>query len=89
MSAKTIARVSQPKRGNTANPQPLHAAQMAEALLKVQTVGAVTGLSASSIYRKTAAGEFPAPVRLGTRCTRWRASDVRAWQAGLSTQAAA
>ena len=61
------------------NPQPLHVAQLADALLKIQTVGAVAGLSAATIYRKTAAGEFPQPIKLGTRCTRWRAADVRAW----------
>jgi len=70
------------------NPQPLHAAQLPDALLKVHTVGAVTGLSASSIFRKTAAGEFPAPIKLGARCTRWRARDVRAWLASLTPTAA-
>ena len=68
-----------PKRG--AIPQPLEAASLPDALLKIQTVATVTALSASSIFRKTAAGEFPEPVRLGARCTRWRAADVRAWLA--------
>lgn len=62
-------------------PQPLEAAALPDALLKVQTVAAVTALSPSSIFRKTAAREFPEPVRLGARCTRWRAADVRAWLA--------
>ena len=70
-----------PTRGNDCNPQALHAAQLADALLKIQTVGAVTGLSSSTINRKAAAGQFPQPVRLGQRCTRWRAADVRAWLA--------
>lgn len=68
-----------PTRG--AFTQSLEAASLPDALLKIQTVGTVTGLSASSLYRKTAAGEFPEPVRLGARCTRWRAADVRAWLA--------
>ena len=62
-------------------PQPLEAASLPDALLKIQTVTTVTALSASSIFRKTAAGEFPEPIRLGKRCTRWRAVDVRAWLA--------
>lgn len=70
-----------PVRGNDRNPQPLHALQIADALLKIQTVAAVTAISASTIFRKTAAGDFPEPVRLGSRCTRWRAADVRAWLA--------
>jgi len=75
-----------PTRGAALNPQPLHAAQIADALLKKPTVSAVTGLSGSTIDRKTAAGEFPQPVRLGSRCTRWRAGDVTAW---LAAQVAA
>lgn len=70
-----------PKRGNAINPQPLHAVQLADALLKIQTVSAVTALSAASVYRKLAAKQFQEPVRLGTRCTRWRAADIRAWMA--------
>ena len=68
-----------PKRG--AILQPLEAASLPDALLKIQTVATVTALSASSIFRKTAAGEFPAPIRLGARCTRWHAADVRDWMA--------
>ncbi len=53
--------------------------QMQDALLKISTVTQATGLSRASIYRRLAAGTFPAPVRLSTRCTRWQAADVRAW----------
>ncbi|MCY1206633.1 Prophage CP4-57 regulatory protein (AlpA) [compost metagenome] len=67
-----------PKRG-TVNPQPLHAAQIAEALLTIRTVSALTAISPATIYRKVAARAFPLPVRLGNRCTRWRAGDVTAW----------
>ena len=80
----TPTNVTALKRG-THSPQPLHAVQIGDALLKIQTVGAVTGLSSSSINRKTAAGQFPVPVRLGARCTRWRAADVRAWLAAQVT----
>ncbi|WOP14510.1 helix-turn-helix transcriptional regulator [Ottowia sp. SB7-C50] len=59
--------------------QPLHAIQIATALLKIQTVIAITGLSESTIRRKVAAGDFPNPIKDGTRCTRWIAADVSAW----------
>lgn len=59
--------------------QPIAAAELPDALLTIKIVGAVTGLSASSIYRKTATGDFPQPVRLGSRCTRWPAGAVKAW----------
>ena len=61
--------------------QPIEAASLPDSLLKIQTVSTVTGLSASSIFRKLAAGEFPLPVRLGARCTRWKSASVRAWMA--------
>jgi prophage regulatory protein len=59
--------------------QPLQAAELAEALLRLSTVEAITGLGRSTIYAKLAANEFPQPVRLGARCTRFRAGDVQAW----------
>lgn len=61
--------------------QPLQAAQLAEALLRLRTVEAITGLSRSTIYAKLKSREFVEPVRLGARCTRWRAGDVQAWLA--------
>ncbi len=59
--------------------QPVHVLHVPEALLKVQTVIAVTGLSESTIRRKVAGGQFPAPVKDGTRCTRWVAGQVSDW----------
>lgn len=59
--------------------QPLAAVQLSDALLRVRTVSHATGLSVASLYRKLAAKEFPEPVRLGKRCTRWKAADVRDW----------
>lgn len=56
--------------------QPLHAAQIAEALLKLATVQALTGLGKTSIYAKAATGELT-PIRMGKRCTRWRAGQVQ------------
>lgn len=69
--------------------QPLHAAEVDDALLKCRTVQALTGLSEATIYRKVAARVFPQPIRLGARCTRWRAGDVTAWLRAQTTKGAA
>ena len=47
-------------------------------LLQIQLVVVATGLSVTTIYRKVAAGEL-AIVKMGKRCTRFRAADVRAF----------
>ena len=49
------------------------------ALLPLPVVRRLTGRSASSIYGMVATERFPAPVRYGTRCSRWQAGTVRAW----------
>lgn len=59
--------------------QSAYALHIAEALLKIQTVIEVTGLSESTIRRKVAKGTFPAPVKDGLRCTRWVAGSVSNW----------
>jgi prophage regulatory protein len=59
--------------------QTVNALQIPEALLKVQTVIEVTGLSESTIRRKVAEGRFPAPIKDGLRCTRWVAGSVSDW----------
>jgi prophage regulatory protein len=56
--------------------QPLHAAQITDALLKLATVQALTGLGKTTIYAKSATGELT-PIRMGKRCTRWRAGQVQ------------
>lgn len=80
------ARGAKPRR-NTANPQPLHAAQIADALLTMKTASAVAGLSEATLYRKAAADPtFPRLRKLSKRCTRIRAGDLTAW---LAAQAGA
>lgn len=68
--------------------QLLHVTQIEDALLKLQTVRDMTGLSTSSIYRRMAF-DFPQPVRLSSRCSRWRAGDVTAWLRKQAAQAKA
>jgi predicted DNA-binding transcriptional regulator AlpA len=58
--------------------QPLEVLQLPAALLRLETLAAASGLSLSSLYRRAAAGELPL-VRLGSRCTRVRSSDARAF----------
>lgn len=60
-------------------PQPLHAAQVPDALLKLATVQALTGLGKTTLYTLVSRQHFPQPIRRGARCTRWRAGDVMAW----------
>ena len=61
--------------------QPASTLHIPGALLLPAVTAIVTGLSIPTLYRKCRAQpqEFPAPVKLGTRCTRWRSDDVRAW----------
>lgn len=59
--------------------QTIDSLRVPEAHLKIQVVTAVTGRSESTIRRLVAAGEFPSPIKDGTRCTRWVAGQVSAW----------
>lgn len=70
-----MANVTKPKARTE---QPLHAAQIHDALLKLRTVQALTGLGKTSIYERIKTGEFK-PVRLGARCTRFKAEDITNW----------
>lgn len=38
---------------------------------------ALLPFSAATLWRKVAAGTFPKPVKLSTRVTAWRVSDIR------------
>ena len=67
---------SRQKRPSIQTVQSLH---IPEALLRLQTVIEVTGLSESSIRRKVVQGAFPAPIKDGARCTRWVAGSVSNW----------
>ncbi len=58
----------------TSNPD----APPAEQLLTVKGVAALLALSERSIWKLTAAGRMPAPIRLG-RAVRWRLGDLHQW----------
>jgi len=53
--------------------------QQPPAILRRKQVEARTGLKRSTIYAKVAAGEFPAPVRLGVRAVGWVEAEISSW----------
>ncbi|PKO74644.1 MAG: transcriptional regulator [Betaproteobacteria bacterium HGW-Betaproteobacteria-15] len=61
------------------NQEPPAQANHSERLLRLEEVESRSGLKRSSIYTKAGAGEFPAPLKLSRRCTRWKSSEVDAW----------
>ncbi len=50
-------------------------------ILRIADVVARTGLSRVSIWRKTRAGEFPAPMELSANTIGWPESEIAQWQA--------
>ena len=48
-------------------------------LLTIKQIAAQTGISRSTIYRRIQEGEFPKPVRIGPRATRWPESEIKIW----------
>jgi prophage regulatory protein len=69
------------------NHQPLHAAQLKDALLNVKTVMAQTGLSRSAIHKKVKDGTMPAPIKLSARCVRWHSEAIQQWVQTLAISA--
>lgn len=59
--------------------QPCNVIAVDDALLRMSTVNAITGLSPATIYRFVKAGTFPTPIKFGSRCVRWRSALVREW----------
>lgn len=51
-------------------------------LERLPQVKARTGLSRSELYRRIAAGDFPAPIKLGDRASAWSAAEVDRWITG-------
>ncbi|MHB1870214.1 MAG: helix-turn-helix transcriptional regulator [Steroidobacteraceae bacterium] len=55
----------------------------ADRLLALPEVERLTGLRSSALYLRCQRGEFPQPLRISSRCSRWRESEVIAWIAAL------
>lgn len=56
-------------------------ATSASLYLSVEEVSIRFGVSKDTIWRWRRGGEFPPPVKLGGRTSRWRLSDIEAWEA--------
>ncbi len=52
---------------------------MPQAILRLPSVRARTGLSRSTIYLRIAEGTFPRPIALGPRAVGWLQSDIDEW----------
>jgi prophage regulatory protein len=50
-----------------------------DALIRRPTMQTVVPYCKSTLYQKIKRGEFPAPVKLGSRASGWRMGDIRAW----------
>jgi len=48
-------------------------------MMRLNEVLNLTGLSRATLYRKIAAGTFPAQHKIAARCCGWRASEVDLW----------
>lgn len=51
----------------------------------VEQVAQRFGVSKDTIWRWKREGQFPAAVRLGGGCTRWKLSDLENWEKKLTT----
>lgn len=52
---------------------------MHERLIRLPDVEALSGLKRATIYREAQRGNFPKPLKLTTRASAWRESEVRNW----------
>jgi prophage regulatory protein len=77
--------VSKPRKMSS---QPLHAVQIADALLKIQILVDLSGLGRTTIYSKIRSGELEV-VRLGKRCTRVRGGEAQRFLQALGKVVAA
>jgi prophage regulatory protein len=59
---------------------------MAQAILRLPTVQARTGLSRSTIYLQISQGIFPKPVNVGARAVGWLDAEVDEWIARRAGQ---
>ena len=51
-------------------------------LLRREEVEARCGIARTTIYRLMRCGEFPEPIKVGTRAVRWPESEIEKWLAG-------
>lgn len=88
MSAVSYSRTGPATKPRKVSAQPLQAAQIADALLKLQTLQHLSGMGRTSLYARIKAGEL-AVVRIGKRCTRVRADEAQRFLRALGKEVAA
>ena len=52
---------------------------MSDQLMDINAVMEMVSLRRTMIYSLIASGRFPDPLRLSSRCSRWRLSDIQNW----------
>jgi prophage regulatory protein len=52
-----------------------------ETLLNIRQVAKYLGVASGTLYHWLSEHKGPPPIRLSSRCVRWRPSDVEAWLA--------
>ena len=52
----------------------------------VRQIAAAFGVTPKTIWKWTASGKFPKPIKLSAGSTRWRAEDVTAWMESKGVQ---
>lgn len=52
---------------------------MSMKLIRIKDVMERTGLARSTIYKYISLGQFPQPIKLGTRAVAWVEREVEAW----------
>jgi prophage regulatory protein len=52
---------------------------MQTTILRLPEVKKRTGLSRSAVYLKIKQGQFPRPVKLGTKAVGWLEAEIQAW----------
>lgn len=52
---------------------------MAQQILRVPQVSGRVGLSRSMIYELVSRGDFPKPIKLGSRSVGWLAEEIDTW----------
>ncbi|MGY8822161.1 MAG: helix-turn-helix transcriptional regulator [Pseudomonadales bacterium] len=60
--------------------------QIPRRFIKLSTVKDYTSLSTSEIYRRIAAGTFPAQVTLGPKSVAWIEAEILQWCDSLAAQ---
>lgn len=55
-------------------------------LLDVKQVAELLNIGVSTVWALVKEGRFPEPIRLTSRCSRWKRSDVVAWSKTLSSE---